>query len=98
MLVTPYKAIQYRERRFRVYEEAPGFRPGPRVMTRAQARGSLWFPCVQVPCPACNKKPPKSTRLPIASGKQWGDAMDLIKRACPVHVDCRYRRGGDRIV
>jgi hypothetical protein len=23
------------ERRFRVYEEAPGFRPGPRVMTRA---------------------------------------------------------------
>jgi hypothetical protein len=45
-------------------------------------------------CPACNKKPPKSTRLPIASGKQWGDAMDLIKRACPVHVDCRYRRGG----
>ena len=27
-----------KERRFRVYEEAPGFRPGPRVMTRAQAR------------------------------------------------------------
>ena len=22
-----------------MYEEAPGFRPGPRVMTRAQARG-----------------------------------------------------------
>jgi len=28
-----------RESRFRVYEEAPSFRPGPRVMTRAQARG-----------------------------------------------------------
>ena len=28
-----------RERRFRVYEEATSFRPGPRVMTRAQARG-----------------------------------------------------------
>ena len=28
-----------RERRFRVCEEAPGFRPGPRVMTCAQARG-----------------------------------------------------------
>ena len=28
-----------KERRFRVYEEAAGFRSGPRVMTRAQARG-----------------------------------------------------------
>ena len=28
-----------RERRVSVYEEAPGFRLGPRIVTRAQARG-----------------------------------------------------------
>jgi hypothetical protein len=28
-----------RERRVSVYEEAPGFRLGPRVVTRTQARG-----------------------------------------------------------
>ena len=32
-------AWRERERRFRVYEEAPGFCPGPRLVTRAHARG-----------------------------------------------------------
>jgi len=29
--MTPLPACKSRERCFRVYEEAPGFRPGPRV-------------------------------------------------------------------
>jgi len=37
---SPTREIErYRERRFYLYEEAPGFRPGPRVQTRAQALG-----------------------------------------------------------
>jgi len=38
-VLNPGQSERERERRFRVYEEAPGFRPGPRVMTRVQARG-----------------------------------------------------------
>jgi len=44
-------------------------------------------------CPMCNTKPAEGYEAPIPCGKQWGDLMDTIKRACPVHVDCRYRRG-----
>jgi hypothetical protein len=44
-------------------------------------------------CPTCNTKPAEGYEAPIPCGKQWGDLMDTIKRACPVHVDCRYRRG-----
>jgi len=39
-----------RERRLRVYEQAPGCRPGPRVMTNAQARGDrVMLSIVNVP-------------------------------------------------
>jgi hypothetical protein len=44
-------------------------------------------------CPVCNTKPKKRAKAPIPCGRQWGDAMDSIKRACPMHADCRYRRG-----
>jgi hypothetical protein len=40
-----------RERRFRVYEEAPGFRPGPHVMTHEQA-------CARGPRPDVHHKSP----------------------------------------
>jgi len=35
----PMRRARERDSRFRVYEEAPCFRAGPRVVTRAQARG-----------------------------------------------------------
>ena len=44
-------------------------------------------------CPVCNTQPMGPDKGPVSSGRQWGDAMDSVKRACPVNVDCRYRRG-----
>ena len=42
-------------------------------------------------CPSCNTKP--SDQNPIPCGRQWGEALDCIKRPCPMHADCRFRRG-----
>ena len=40
------------ERRFRVYTKAPGFRPGPRVESRALARGRGVLSTVHYPLPS----------------------------------------------
>jgi hypothetical protein len=42
-------------------------------------------------CPACNTQPRDKTINPC--GRQWAEALDSVKRACPTHADCRYRRG-----
>jgi hypothetical protein len=42
-------------------------------------------------CPVCNTVPLEATMVPC--GRQWAEALDSIKRACPMHTDCRYRRG-----
>jgi hypothetical protein len=44
-------------------------------------------------CPLCNTPPAEGREAPVPCGRQWGELMDSMKRACPVHVDCRYRRG-----
>jgi len=59
-----------RERRSRVYREAPGFRPAPRMESRAFARGCGVLSTV---CSPLDKVSTLSRRAPLAP-RSWWDA------------------------
>ena len=78
-----------------MYEEAPGFRPGPRVMTRAQARGdrvvlSITDFTLAASCP----RQPVLFGRPYPLGAHWscGLGFQVVHAASQQHTKATWSR------